>query len=156
MNATTSTVMNRVAVSKSWKLRSICVPIGHPMITQNGICTVQDVKWTISWLSPQEILSWAPTPIHQSKATMWKVISITAYHKHGDLSGWSNGNSQGNILLIQQQEFNFNKTYMHLLKVNCTQLHNLCRSHCKLPHYHTVTFSMTPANNSAIEELKAE
>ena len=28
--------MNSVAVSKSWKFRSICAPIIHPITTQNG------------------------------------------------------------------------------------------------------------------------
>jgi uncharacterized protein YbaR (Trm112 family) len=45
MKATTSTVMKRVVVSKSWKLRSISVPISHPMTTQNGICKQQSFKF---------------------------------------------------------------------------------------------------------------
>jgi len=38
MNATTRTVIKSVAVSKSWKFRSIGFPMIQPTTTQNGIC----------------------------------------------------------------------------------------------------------------------
>ena len=39
MKATTMTVMKRVAVSKSWKFKSIGRPMIHPTTTQKGICS---------------------------------------------------------------------------------------------------------------------
>lgn len=37
INATTSTVIKSVAVSKSWKFKSISFPMHHPTTTQKGI-----------------------------------------------------------------------------------------------------------------------
>lgn len=42
-NATTSTEMKSTAVSNNSKLRSMDTPIGHPIITQTGICRVSNM-----------------------------------------------------------------------------------------------------------------
>lgn len=52
MNATTSTVMKSVAVSKSLKFKSIGCPMNQPTTTQNGICIYQhhNINNLLVWL----------------------------------------------------------------------------------------------------------
>jgi len=40
INATTNTVMKRVAVSNNWKFKSIGFPMIQPTTTQKGICII--------------------------------------------------------------------------------------------------------------------